>query len=73
MRYATRASADDPWTISDIDELDPILTRQVGAKNITSVAVDSRGTPWVAYSDTAKLYVASLDGTEWRTGHVAES
>ena len=44
-----------------------------GARNITSVAVDSRGTPWVAYSDTARLSVASLDGTTWRTQSVAES
>ena len=73
VRYATRASADDPWTISDIDELDAIVTGMVGARNITSVAVDSGGTPWVAYSDTAKLSVASLDGTTWRTQSVAES
>ncbi len=73
VRYATRASADAPWTISDVDELEMIVTGQVGARNITSVAVDSRGTPWLAYSDTAKLSVASLDGTEWRTQRVAES
>ena len=73
VRYATRASAGDPWTISDIDELDAIVTGQVGARNITSVAVDSRGVPWVAYSDTAELHVARLDGTKWRTQRVAES
>ena len=73
VRYATRASADDAWTISDIDELDAIVTGQVGARNITSVAVDSQGRPWVAYSDTAKLSVAGLDGTTWRTQSVAES
>lgn len=73
VRYATRASADEPWAISDVGELDAIVTGQVGARNITSVAVDSRGTPWVAYSDTATLFVAGLDGAVWRTQRVAES
>ena len=73
VRYATRASAEDPWTISDIDELDAIVIGQVGARNITSVAVDSRGAPWVAYSDTAELHVARLDGSKWRTQRVARS
>ena len=35
--------------------------------------MDSRGAPWVAYSDTAGLHVAGLDGSKWRTQRVARS
>ena len=72
VKYATRASVSEPWTISEVDTLDNLSFGQVGARNITAIDMDSLGTPWIAYTDTSELMVAALDGDSWRTQRVAE-
>ena len=73
VKYATRADGDADWTIQDIGELDRLAFGFLGARNITSVAIDAAGNPWIAYSDETRLMLAIWRGTEWQIDTVVES
>ena len=55
VKYATRGPADTGWDISDVGTLDSLTYGFVGARNITSLALDSQGNPWIAYTDEKEL------------------
>ncbi len=73
VKYATRADADSGWEIREIDTLDRLVFGFVGARNITSVAVDSEGNPWVAYSDEKRLRIAVWNGSDWDIDTVVDA
>ena len=73
VKYATRAADESEWAIAEIDVLDSLSFGFVGARNITSVAVDSDGSPWVAYSDEKALKLAIWNGSEWQTETVVDA
>ena len=56
-----------------IDTLDDLVFGFIGARNITSVAVDSKGNPWVAYSDEKRLGLAVWNGSEWEIDTVVDA
>ena len=66
FKYATRSAADQAWDIRQVDRLDELTFGFVGARNITSVAVDGGGNPWIAYSDDKNLKLARWDGSSWQ-------
>ncbi len=65
VRYATRVAGDAAWEFRDVDALDRLVFGFEGARNITSVAVDSRGNPWVAYTDESLVKLARWNGAAW--------
>lgn len=67
IRYATKGADDTEWEISDVGSLDKLSFGFVGARNITSLALDSEGNPWIAYSDEKKIMLAVWDGSAWQT------
>ena len=73
FKYATRAADESEWDITEIDSLDRLSFGFVGARNITSVAVDSTGSPWVAYSDEKTLKLALWNGAEWEKETVVDA
>ena len=73
VKYATRADADSSWEIREIDVLDRLVFGFVGARNITSIAVDSKGNPWVAYSDEKRVSIAVWDGSDWDIDTVVDA
>jgi len=73
VKYATRADAESPWETREIDSLDKLAFGFIGARNITSVAVDSEGKPWVAYSDEKKLRIAVWNGSDWDIDTVVDA
>ena len=73
VKYATRGPGDSDWEIREIDALEKLTFGMVGARNITSVARDSQGNPWVAYSDESSLKLAVWDGARWRIDTVVDA
>jgi len=73
IKYAFRPNPDTPWQIEVIDTLDQVFSGFAGARNITSLALDSDGNPWVAYSDESVLKLARFDGQDWRIQTVVEA
>ena len=73
VKYATSATGDSDWAIQDIDTLDRLAFGFIGARNITSVAIDPDGNPWIAYSDEARVMLAIWRGSEWQIETVVES
>ena len=73
VKYATRAADESDWDIAEIGTLDSLSFGFVGARNITSVAVGSDGSPRVAYSDEKALKLAVWNGTEWETETVVDA
>lgn len=73
VKYATRASGDAVWEIRSVDTVTKLTFGFIGARNITDVALDSRGNPWVAYSDEKLLRLAVWDGSEWRIDTVEDA
>ena len=53
--------------------LDKLTFGFVGARNITSLALDDQGNPWIAFSDEKKLELAVWDGSDWKTTTVVEA
>ena len=56
--------------ISDVGTLDSLTYGFVGARNITSLALDSQGNPWIAYTDEKELKLARWDGSAWESAVV---
>ena len=73
VKYATSTSPDGPWEITEIASLGALRFGQTGARNITSLALDSNGNPWIAYSDERALNLAVWDGAQWQTQTVVEA
>ena len=73
VKYATKGPGDAGWQISEVDSLDNLTFGFVGARNVTSVAVDSTGNTWIAYSDEKTLKLGILDGSRWRTNVVVDA
>lgn len=70
VKYANRGSDDTDWDISEVGMLDSITYGFVGARNITSLALDSNGNPWIAYSDERDLKLSRWDGSAWESAGV---
>jgi len=66
VKYAFRPSGASDWEITQIDTLDKVVTGFADARNITDLALDSLGNPWIAYSDEQSLRLAVFDGAQWR-------
>ena len=47
--------------------LDNLTYGFVGARNITSLALDRQGNPWIAYSDAKDLKLARWNGSAWES------
>jgi hypothetical protein len=65
VKYATRGPDESVWEISEVDTLDKLSFGFLGARNITSLAIDREGNPWIAYSDEKKLKLAVWKGSVW--------
>jgi hypothetical protein len=73
VKYATRGAGESDWTITDVDTLDNIFYGFEGAREITSISIDSAGNPWIAYSDESTLKLAVGDGSGFRTDTITTS
>ena len=71
IKYATRGPGESEWTISEIDTLRNVRIGMDGARNSTSIALDSLGNPVIAYSDLDEVKIAVSDGTAWTTETIA--
>lgn len=73
VKYATKGPDDSTWEIRDVDTLGQLTFGFVGARNITSLALDGEGNPWIAYSDERVLMLALWNGSEWQLERVVEA
>jgi hypothetical protein len=73
VRYAFREGPDADWQISDVDTLDNVFIGFTGARNITSIDLDSDLNPWIAYSDESVMRLARLVDGEWQIQTVTEA
>jgi len=73
VKYATRGPNDTDWEIHKVDSLGRLTFGFVGARNITSMAVDNEGNPWIAYSDEKKLKLAVWNGSGWQLQTVVDA
>ena len=71
--YATKAPDEDTWEIREVDALSSLAFGFIGARNITSLAVDSSGNPWIAYGDEKVVKLAIWNGEGWQSSTVIES
>jgi hypothetical protein len=73
VRYAQRDSRGE-WQISDVGSLENVASGMIGARKITSVAIDRGGRAHVVFGDQTKIVYAvqNSDGT-WALQNVAES
>lgn len=67
VRYATKGADETDWEIRDLGNLDKLTFGFVGARHITSLALDSEGNPWIAYSDEEKIMLSVWDGSAWQS------
>lgn len=72
IKYAVRRTGSN-WEISQVDTLSRIVTGFTGARNLTSLVLDSQGHPWMAYSDEQDLRLAIFDGAKWQIEGVARA
>ena len=73
VMYATRASGDVAWETRVVDSLDALSFGFIGARNITSIALDSSGTPFIAYTDEKVVKLAVWDGSTWQVSAVFDA
>jgi hypothetical protein len=73
VKYATRGAGESNWTIIDVDTLSNIFYGFEGAREITSISIDSFGNPWIAYTDEMNLKLAVWDGRAFRTETISTS
>ena len=71
VKYATKEGQDSDWSISEAGTLDDLAFGFIGARNSTSLALDSQGNPWIAYTDQSSVNLAIWDGSSWQTQTVA--
>ena len=58
------------WQTEDVDSLDDIRMGQIGARKITSLAIDSEGGIHAAYTDQSRLVYARRSDAGWATQEV---
>ena len=73
VKYATRGRDNTSWQIIAVDTLPGMSFGFIGARNSTSLAIDSDNNPWIAYSDEQSMKLAVWDGAEWRIETVVEA
>jgi hypothetical protein len=73
VKHAYRAQPGDDWRISEVDALDAVSTGFTGARNITSIDLDSEGIPAIVYADESVMKFARLADGEWQTEVVVEA
>jgi len=73
VKYATRGAGESDWAITDVDTLSNIFYGFEGAREITSISIDSSGNPWIAYTDEMDLRLAVWDGGAFRIETVSTS
>jgi hypothetical protein len=73
VKYAFREGSGAEWQIHEVDQLSAVLIGFTGARNITSMALDADGQPWLAYSDEDVMRVAQLLDSGWLIETVAEA
>jgi hypothetical protein len=73
VRYGFRADPGSDWQLSDVDTLEAMFYGFTGARNITSIDLDSNGQPWIAYSDEAVMKLAQPGNSDSQIETVAES
>ena len=67
IKYATKGPGESGWTITEVDTLSNIFYGFEGARELTSIKIDSAGNPWIAYTDENNLKLAVWDGSAFRT------
>ena len=73
VMYATRGADESDWTITDVDTLSNIFYGFEGARELTSISIDSVGNPWIAYTDEVNLKLAVWDGNAFRSETISTS
>jgi hypothetical protein len=73
VRYAYRPESGARWQHETVDQLTNLFFGFTGARNITSIEIDSGGSPWIAFSDEAVLKVARRVEGVWQIETVLES
>ena len=73
IKYATRAEGEPDWTFSDVAMIDTLEFGFVGARNITSLALDGEGNSWIAIPDQSRVVLAILAGGDWQLETVDEA
>ena len=73
VKYATRGASDSNWQLSEVGTLENLVFGFIGARNVTSLALDSQGNPWIAYSDEKSMKLAIWDGSAWQTQTVVDA
>ncbi len=65
VMYATKGPDEDSWEITEVSLLDKMKFGHVAARNVTSLALDADGNPWIVYSNEEEISLAVWDGSEW--------
>ena len=73
VRYAYRPEPEATWQFETVDQLLALSTGFTGARNITSIDIDSAGNPWIAFSDESVLKLARRVAGAWEIETVVES
>lgn len=73
LKYAVLQ--DGAWQVTELDRTNALVIDKnlggKGARNLTSIVLDSEGNPIISYSDEDVMKVAYFDGAEWRTETIA--
>jgi hypothetical protein len=64
VKYAHRPPGGG-WVTSTVDRLDRVVMGFAGARNLTSMALDTQGNPWIAYSDEEVVRLAIKQDSSW--------
>ena len=56
---------DGVWTLEEIGTLDNVQQGMTGARRITSLALDTQGSPHVAFSDLTGISYATRSDSGW--------
>ena len=71
IKYAYQNNPGARWQITEVDSLRDLFIGLAGARNVTSLALDSHGHPWITYGDQQVVKLARFDGDLWNTETVA--
>lgn len=69
IRYATKTNG--KWTIEDVGTLSAYEGGMIGARRNSSLALDAKGVPHIAYSDKSVLRLATRTASGWKSDPVA--
>lgn len=71
IRYATKRNG--KWTIEDVGTLTAFEGGMTGARRNSSLALDAKGVPRIAYSDKKVLRLATRTASGWKAETVASA